>query len=551
MGKLETLDIVMLVLLPLLSGALWYMAGYADRVKNSKWRLLWLVPVASCFLIVYVSGLEKLLIPAYLGSAVTAVGLFIPERKTRRAASVASWVLVLISLPLCLFSKTYRSVDYVRDFNEGFESMKAHYVLAEHKEVDWDALYEKYLPEFEAANKEHDKVANEIAWYKFCAEFNDLHVNFGSDEKTRDAAYTRVSGNDYGLVICTLADGRTVAIEADESLSENGIRNGTEIISWNGMTPAEADELNELKQMYPFADKENEKFYEGFFAAGTGGDNVEVVIKDESGAEKTVELTELSGDYYSRVKEAFKKIKGGMNVGHMTVTKINDTTACLRIKLMQFDSLSEKDNHKQMKQELCDNIREMKNQGVRDIIIDIRENGGGSGTMVKAIGEVFAPEGEHYYVSDAYFDHDKKCYVNEGDGKWKTVGDVTVKGENILGDDGRIVLLVGSDSVSAADHLTKLMSGFENTTVMGFTGPSGSAQGVSPISLKSGTFSYSSSLMLNKDGTIFIDCGTDMQADDDAEVIIPFDENALHAIFDDGNDYLMDKAVEYLDKLER
>ena len=95
------------------------------------------------------------------------------------------------------------------------------------------------------------------------------------------------------------------------------------------------------------------------------------------------------------------------------------------------------------------------------------------------------------------------------------------------------------------------MSGFENTTVMGFTGPSGSAQGVSPIELKSGMFSYSSSLMLNQDGTIYIDCGTDMQADDSAEVIVPFDENAMLEIFDEGNDYLMDKAVEYLSDLER
>ena len=62
------------------------------------------------------------------------------------------------------------------------------------------------------------------------------------------------------------------------------------------------------------------------------------------------------------------------------------------------------------------------------------------------------------------------------------------------------------------------MSGFENTTVMGFTGPLGSAQGVSPIKLKNGMLSYSSSLMLNKDGTVYIDCGTDYNADDDAEV---------------------------------
>ena len=551
MSKLETLDIVTLVLLPLMSGGLWYMAGHADRVKNSKWRLLWLIPMASCFLIVYVAGVEKLLIPAYIGAVILGAGFFIPKIKTRRAASGLSWVLVLISLPLCLFNKAYRSVDYVSDFKEGFESMKAHYVLTEHKQVDWDALYEKYLPEFKAANKAHDKVANEIAWYKFCAEFHDGHVNFGSDEETRDAAYSRLSGIDHGLVICTLSDGRTVAAEVDSSLNALGIHNGTEIISWNGMKPAEADELNEMKQLFNFADADNQKFFEGTFAAGTGGDSVEAVIKDDSGNIKTVVLDKISDDYYNRAKEVYDKLLKGMNVGHMTLTKINDTTVCLRIKTMNFDSISEKDKHKKMKDELREQILDAKKEGVRDIIIDIRENNGGSGTMVKAIGELFAPEGEYYYVSDAYFDHDKKCYVKEGDGKWKVAGDVYVDGENILGDDGRIILLVGSHSVSAADHLTKLMSGFENTTVMGFTGPLGSAQGVSPIKLKSGMFSYSSSLMLNKDGTVYIDCGTDYNADDDAEVIVPFDEKAFREIFDEDNDYLMDTAVKYLEEMER
>ncbi len=551
MSKLETLDIVTLVLLPLMSGGLWYMAGHADRVKNSKWRLLWLIPTASCFLIVYVAGVEKLLIPAYIGAVILGTGFFIPKIKTRRAASGLSLVLVLISLPLCLFNKAYRSVDYVIDFKEGFESMKAHYVLTEHKQVNWDALYEKYLPEFKAANKAHDKVANEIAWYKFCAEFHDGHVNFGSDEKTRDAAYSRLSGIDHGLVICTLSDGRTVAAEVDSSLNALGIHNGTEIISWNGMTPAEADELNEMKQLFNFADADNQKFFEGTFAAGTGGDSVEAVIKDDSGNIKTVVLDKISDNYYNRAKEVYDKLLKGMNVGHMTLTKINDTTVCLRIKTMNFDSISEKDKHKKMKDELREQILDAKKEGVRDIIIDIRENNGGSGTMVKAIGELFAPEGEYYYVSDAYFDHDKKCYVKEGEGKWKVAGDVYVDGENILGDDGRIILLVGSHSVSAADHLTKLMSGFENTTVMGFTGPLGSAQGVSPIKLKSGMFSYSSSLMLNKDGTVYIDCGTDYNADDDAEVIIPFDEKAFREIFDEDNDYLMDTAVKYLEEMER
>ena len=57
--------------------------------------------------------------------------------------------------------------------------------------------------------------------------------------------------------------------------------------------------------------------------------------------------------------------------------------------------------------------------------------------------------------------------------------------------------------------------------------------------------------MLNKDGTVYINCGTDYNADDDAEVIVPFDEKAFREIFDEDNDYLMDTAVKYLEEMER
>ena len=201
-----------------------------------------------------------------------------------------------------------------------------------------------------------------------------------------------------------------------------------------------------------------------------------------------------------------------------------------------------------MQQELRESILKLKEEGVRDIVIDIRENNGGSGSMVKAIAQLFAPEGNHYYISDAYWDHDSRSYVKEADGSWKIDSDICFDGENILGDDGKIVLLVTAHSVSAADHLTHVMNDFENTTVMGFTEPSGSAQGVSPIILDSGYFCYSSSLMLNRDGTIFVDSGTDCQSGNTLDIRIPYDEQALHALFDEHKDYLMEQALDLLKK---
>lgn len=547
---MENIDILNIALGLALCVGLWFMAGYADKVKNTKWRLFWLVPAVLCLLMTYMSGIDKCMIGVYIGALLLICGLIRTEKRSRQLTSAAAAACMLITVPICLFSGAYRNVDYVKDFKEGFEKMKAHYVLSDHKQIDWESLYDEYLPRFQEVNRTQDRIENEIIWNKFCAEFHDLHVSFASDEETMKEANKRAAGNDYGLVIVTLADGRTVAANVDKSLSSLGIHNGTEILSWNGMTPAEGDKQSDLFYMQNYADEDNERFYEGFFAAGMGGDTAEVVYINDSGAQQSAELPKLSDDYYTRFEEVYNTINQGLEAGHMSVTKLNDTTACLRIKTMMFDTQSEKDNHAAMQKEIREKILAMKEEGVRDIVIDIRENNGGSGTMVRAIAQLFAPEGEHYYVSDAYWDRETNSYVKEGGG-WKKEADVTFSGENILGDEGRVVLLVTDHSVSAADHLTKVMTDLSNTTVMGFTEPAGSAQGVSYIGLASGDLYYSAALMLNKDGSVFIDSGTDYQSGDDVHIKVPFDEEAFDALFERNEDHLMELSLDMLANMER
>ena len=118
-------------------------------------------------------------------------------------------------------------------------------------------------------------------------------------------------------------------------------------------------------------------------------------------------------------------------------------------------------------------------------------------------------------------------------------------GENILGD-GRVILLVDAYAASAADHLTKVMQGMENVTVMGFTKAAGVGQGVYGIDLENGSLQYSSSVLLNKDGSIFIDAGTDHITGDDIDIKVPLDEEAFRALFDEDRDYLLEKALEQL-----
>ncbi|MGN0393785.1 MAG: hypothetical protein ACI4EF_00310, partial [Coprococcus sp.] len=110
--------------------------------------------------------------------------------------------------------------------------------------------------------------------------------------------------------------------------------------------------------------------------------------------------------------------------------------------------------------------------------------------------------------------------------------------------DGRIILLVNAETVSAGDHLTKLMSEYPNVTVMGFTHTSCSAQGINGVTFDHGMLSYSAVLLLNEDGTIFIDTDKERESTVPLDIKVPFDENAVKSLFDDNSDYLLECAME-------
>lgn len=545
---MQYMDLFLIVLEMLGAVLLFLLAGYAREVVSSKWRIAYAMPAVVCLVMTGFAGFEPAMLGVYLG-AVAMLGGFIWETvEIRRASSIVAGVLILISLPVCLLSASYRAPDYVKDFKEGFSAMKEHYVLSEHKGIDWDALYQTYLPRFQAADREHDEVANYIAWDSFCKEFYDGHVAFSANrESTETAAYEQIFGNDYGLSLMTLADGKTVAVNVakDGALAEAGIHNGTVITKWDGRSIEEAAGGLDVSLM-SFPDKDNEAFYSALLVAGVGTDKVVITYLDDAGTSCTVEAPKL-GSYYGRLQETCEIINQGVEAGNLTWTEINEDTYALRIKGMMFDTDSMKSrDHSAMQEELREKLLAIKEQGVTNLVIDLRSNGGGSGDMVMALAELFAPEGEHYYVTDPVWDEENNCYKRDPEtGEYLLGQEYTYQGEGLW--DGSIVILVNAGSASASDHFTKIMQGMTGITVMGFTESNGSAQGVGMVELESGMLSISAQLLLDRNGDVFVDSGVDRESGDDVDIIIPFDEEAVRALFDKGEDYVLQKALEYME----
>ena len=539
-------DILLIVLLLISVVLLYFLAGYAVRAVSSKWRILYAVPALLCIVITAVAGFEPLMLGAYIGSALPVAGFAIDSKKVRRISCISAAAAVITAIPLCILVSGYRSTDYAADFDKGFAAMKKYYVLGEYKDINWEQLYEKHLPEFKAAKNDTE---NYIAWLSFCSEFHDGHAAFVPNqyESVSEKAYKELFGNDCGLAFMTLSDGSIAAVNVaeDSEAYKAGIRNGTIITEVEGGSPAQKGK--ELTKFSPicFADSENEEFYRAIYGGGAEGDSVTVRFLDESGAEKTAVLPKIGNYYSDRMKPALEAIDGGIETGHLMWTDIDENTAALRIKAMTYDSNSMRSgDFSSLKAGLFEKLTELKAAGITNLILDMRGNSGGSGDMVKAIAELLAPEGEHFYCADGKWDDKSGSYLTDTNG--------FIKGQEnyFTGEDlwagGKIVILVNSGSISAADHLVSVLSGFPDITVMGFTKTNGSAQGIGGVELESGTLQFSSSLLLDKNGDVFIDSGASFVSKNSIEVKVPFEREAVKAIFDNGEDYLLNKAVEYL-----
>ncbi|MBE6888656.1 MAG: peptidase S41 [Ruminococcaceae bacterium] len=544
---MENLDLVLALLLIVFSAALFVISKAAEKRVTQKWRICYAAPVMAGLVIVGIAGFDSYMLTAYLAAIVLLAGFFVDNGRLRRVASVIAAALAIVTIPVCTMSKGYRAYDYVQDFKDSIKSMESHYVLADHKEIDFDALYDEFLPRFEAVNSSQDEQENLIVWTELCARFNDGHVGYISSkdhEKAMTDMYDKVLGNDYGLAPMTLSDGRTAAVnvEPDSEAYKAGIRNGTIITSWDGVSPENISD--EAMKYFSFADKDNKEFFRTLLCGGTGGDSITIGFIDESGKEKTAELTKLGAYYSGRLESAFAKITGGIETGHLMWEDIDEKTSAFRIKMMMADSTSmESGDYRGLKYDITSKLEELKSQGKDHVILDMRDNSGGDGGMVKAIASIFAPVGEHYYCTDALWSDAAGGYVTDENGRFIKDKDNYVTGEDLW--DGKLTIIVNHNSVSAADHLVEVMQGMPDVTIIGFTEPNGSAQGVGGLMFDNDyVLSFSGSLLLDENGDVSVDSGSDHESGNDIDIRVPFDEEALHIIFDEGKDHLLLKALE-------
>jgi C-terminal processing protease CtpA/Prc len=346
--------------------------------------------------------------------------------------------------------KDYGDMDYLEAFNTLFERVRLEYPFTEDKNVDWDALYAEFEPRFDSAN-------NFGSFYRALKDFTlaipDAHIGVTFDAQV----FFEDWGGSFGLLLGELSDGRVVVTQAFDGYPgpQAGIEVGAEIIAWDGQPIQDAVEGVD-PFLGPYSTAHNKRIDQVVFVTRMPvGTRVEVTFRNPGGSEQTVEMSAVS-DYDTLFASLYYFNQDTVLLPIEAQTLENSV---VYIKINTF-----LDDYNLMAQVWQRYIENMIENETPALILDLRENGGGSGGLALDFAGFFFEE-EIELSQHAYYNYNLEAFeYNEHVRKLKPAP---------LFWEGPIALLVGSNCVSACEGFSSAMSYSPNVRIFGHTPTAG------------------------------------------------------------------------------
>lgn len=545
-----------LILLIMLMLAILHRRWRCDEQKLRFWKKLCFIPFAitTVHYFVYVAGASGFLrnyTPMYVIALLAPVPMLCEHRKRgyKLAATITGVLAVGLGLYFCVSSAdlhNFTRKSYTASFKALAAEMNKSYVLKAWKGVDFNALENKYMPLVQEAEREKDPAKFADAVTMFCNELHDGHITVRTKYNT-NAYSSAFEFHDYGLAMIRLDDGDVIAVCTDASVNRLGIEDGTVITKWNGKPVLQAAEEDVLDDGVPV--KANADRLALLDLSAMGGETAEVTFINNSGGEKTVTLPMLEKEHtleeaYSALSHAPEKTQTlltsnystkmlSTNCGYLSLTALT-TGNTLRDHSGFFSGEST-----YAKEMFRKKLRKLKEQGMKYLIIDLRNNIGGYDEIGIALCELLTDE--DMYASGLGV---------RKNGEYVGLTEKRIRGDGEFAD-LKVVALTNFKCISGGDVTARYLSRLPNVTLAGITDPCGSGQmtgGCCALSKDIVEVSYPVGLTLDENGEPNIDPRADRISRDPVEVRIPLDKKAAKMIFRDKKDYELDWAVKYLEK---
>ena len=492
----------------------------------------------------------------YMESLIPLLFLFRGKKKWFEAIRSATALILVValcfgfSINLISFPKlhNYSRYSYTDSFERALDALEKEYVLNRWKGIDYDLLREEYMPRVEEAERKNDELSYAAVVTELCYRFYDTHVYPYFKPNLADEIRRFSASNDYGLSMIQLNDGRVISIfvEPDGEAYQAGIRNGTVILSWDNRDINEA--LREVSCIYPtlqFPVEENEAVFRPVFLAGKGGERVNITFINDEGMEKHVSVRKI-GSYEDRLRLTIGKLlNSDMETRNYYTCMISDACGYLQIVQESYDTILDHVSavkngyYPELTEYYAGLISELADQGMKYLVVDIRNNMGGYDLVAGALASLFTDQKKHM-VSFGYEDasgyHIKESQYIFPDGRYQDIP---------------VVVLVNARCMSAGDGMAKFLGDCPNVRLMGITASSGVNQNNGGyIALTDNIYMcYPVFLSLDSDAKPLIDPDGQRENNIPLDVKIPMTkEMALSLFSEESGDVELEYVIEYLEK---
>lgn len=340
--------------------------------------------------------------------------------------------------------KDYSSMSYSAAFDALFKKVSVEYPFTKEKGVNWDALYQQSKPNFDKASSSEDFY---IALREFVKQIPDEHIGVTLD---RNVFFNNYGGG-FGLVLTLLSDQSVIVSEVLPGMpgDKAGIQRGAQILSWNGMPVTDA--IQKVDPGFgPYSADHTRLLGQVEFLTRVPPDTkVDVKFKNPDGQENTVSM-QAAAEYDS----LFKTIPSfSQNPLELPVSgKVLDSG----LGYIRIDSFN--DDYSLMAKLWDRYMKDMIDNDVPGLIIDLRANGGGSSGLATNFAGYFYDQEIKLY--DTY-------YYNANSGQFEPSGYPTIIKPAPLYYKGPIAVLVTPDCVSACEGFAYALHQNQRSTVVG------------------------------------------------------------------------------------
>ncbi|MCL4835206.1 MAG: hypothetical protein KJZ86_22390 [Caldilineaceae bacterium] len=414
---------------------------------------------------------------------------------------------------------------YPDAFNQFVDILAKEYAFTAYKGIDWEAKREEFLPIFEKAHEDQDSQAYLRALRDFAWSIPDGHVS--GPFLVDDFRFATAGG--IGVAIRELDDGRVIAtfvLDGSEA-AEAGIAPGTEILAFDDI-PVSAVIDEAVAWSAPFSTRHFERLQKLRYATrfAVGVESVAVTFLNEEGEEETVELA-VTGERDSFNFSSFNVGRTGFelpveyklleesNYGYVKINSFSDNDL---LSIQLWERL----------------MRTMNENGVEGLIIDMRQNAGGSGFLADQMAAYFFDEA-HKLGSTGRYDKSRDEFYFDPRGE-----DVYYLPAEELRYGGEVAVLIGPNCNSACEFFTYDMTIDSRAAVVGQYPTAGLGGSVKQIRLpENEQFQYTGGRAVDANGEIHIE-GKGVPP----TVAVPVNEETL--LTDD--DVILDTAIAWLDE---